>query len=224
MVKISFIIFFLLAGLGGGYAQRLHVPDSILFSGVVVQADERKVLPNVTCRYGDGKATLSDGEGRFHLTTARGDTVLFTYVGLKPCRVVIPDTLFEPEYMVGVFLTPDTIQLSEAIILQRFGNSRRQLWINARNNMTGILRQAYTPVEEMNAEMNQRMMIEEYARGIEMKGHVDVRAGVGTQSLEAFRLLRLQKKLRDEKQWLNYNEVDLLKKLYYLEKKENKDN
>lgn len=224
MVKISFIIFLLLAGLRGGYAQRLHVPDTISFSGVVFQAGEGNVLPNVTCRYGAGKGTLSDEEGRFHLKTFRGDTVLFTFVGLKPCQVVIPDTLYDSEYMLGIFLTPDTIQLSEALILQRFGNSRQQQLINARNNMTGILRQAYSPVQEMNAEMNQRMMIEEYARGIEMKGHVDVRAGIGTQSLEAFRLLRLQRKLRDEKQWLNYNEVDLLKKLYYLEKKENGDN
>lgn len=224
MVKISFIIFFLSWGWCCLYGQRLNVADTIVFSGVVINTDDHQTLPNVTCRFGKGKATLSDEEGRFHLKTSRGDTVCFTYVGFKPCRVVIPDTLFEQEYMVGVFMSPDTLMLSEALILRRFRAVSKQNMLNARNNMSNILQQAYAPVKEMDAEMNQRMMIEEYARSVEMRGHVDVRAGVGTESLSALRLLKLQKKLKEQKHWLNYEEVDLLKKLYYLEKKENGNN
>ena len=55
---------------------------------------------------------------------------------------------------------------------------QRQNLINARNNMTGILKQAYAPVDYMDADMNQRMMLNEYARSVEMKGHVDVGIGV----------------------------------------------
>ena len=50
----------------------------------------------------------------------------------------MPDTLLEDRYMMGVFLSPDTLQLSEALILRRWGEVQRQNLINARNNMTGI--------------------------------------------------------------------------------------
>ncbi len=89
--------------------------------------------------------------------------------------------------------------------------------------MTGILKQAYAPVREMDAKMNQQRMINEYARSVEMKGHVDVKAGIGTESLVAYRRLKVWKRIREEREWLNPGEVDLLKKLYYSKKKENPD-
>jgi len=67
--------------------------------------------------------------------------------------------------------------------------------------------------------MNQRMMIEEYARSVEMKGHVDVGFGIGTQSLEAWRMLRMQKRIREQESRLEPEELDLLKKIYYSEKR-----
>lgn len=219
MGKISFSLFILLALCQSVFAQMTLLPDSLTFSGVVFDAESSTTLPDVTCRYGKG-GTLSDSEGCFHILVRRGDTVRFSYVGFKMATVVIPDTLTGNEYLLGVFMTPDTLQLSEVLILRRWRESHRQNLINARNNMTGILKQAYTPVKEMDADMNQQMMINDYARSVEMRGHVDVKAGVGTQSLEAFRKLRLQKRIKEEKILLNPGEIDLLKKLYYLEKKE----
>ena len=80
------------------------------------------------------------------------------------------------------------------------------------------MQRAYDPTRPMDADMNQRMMIEEYAREVEMKGHVDVGFGVGTHSLDALRLLRLQKKQKENREYLLPMEVDLLKRIYYLEK------
>ena len=136
----------------------------------------------------------------------------------------MPDTLLEDRYMMGVFLSPDTLQLSEALILRRWGEVQRQNLINARNNMTGILKQAYAPVDYMDADMNQRMMLNEYARSVEMKVHVDVGIGVGTQSVDAYKMLRMRRRVKNQKEWLNPNEIDLLKKIYYLKKKEKQDN
>lgn len=224
MVKISFIIFLLALFTLPLLGQRVVVSDSVLFSGVVFNTEDSQTLPNVTCRYGKDKATLSDELGCFVLKIGRKDTVRFTYVGYKPLTVVVPDTLIEDQYMIGIFMSPDTLQLSEVLILRRWGEVQKQNLINAHNNMIGIMKQAYAPVKEMDANMNQRMMLNEYARGIEMKGHVDVRAGVGTQSIEAYKMLRMKRRVRNQKEWLNPNEVDLLKKLYYLEKKEKQDN
>ena len=162
--------------------------------------------------------------GCFVLKIGRKDTVRFTFVGYKPCTVVMPDTLLEDRYMMGVFLSPDTLQLSEALIFRRWGEVQRQNLINAGNNMTGILKQAYAPVDYMDADMNQRMMLNEYARSVEMKGHVDVGIGVGTQSVDAYKMLRMRRRVKNQKEWLNPNEIDLLKKIYYLKKKEKQDN
>lgn len=224
MVRISRILFLVLLWCGNLQGQVRPVPDSIVFSGIVINQVSSLPLSDVTCRYGSKWGTISDETGRFCIQTVRGDTIRFTHVGFKPYVVVIPDSLLEREYMLGVFMSPDTLHLTEALILKRWKPSSRENWVNARNNMSGILRQAYAPVDEMDAGMNQRMMIEDYARSIEMKGHVDVKAGVGTQSLDAYRLLRMQKRLKEDKVWLNYGEIDLLKKLYYIKKKENADN
>lgn len=225
MVRISFVVFLWVCGWGYAAGQRLHDPGRILFSGVVLQADEGKPLPHVTCRYGEGRAALSDEEGRFRFAAGRGDTVLFTFVGMKACRVVIPDTLSGQEYMVGVFMYPDTILLSEALIVRRFVDNRGMLGY-ARSNMERILMQAFTPVEEMDAGKNQQMMIEDFARSTRMKGMVDVRFSIGTQSWDIYRLMRLgkQSRARESKQELDDLEVDLLKKLYCLKKKQNPDN
>ncbi|MEG0795623.1 MAG: hypothetical protein RR397_03810 [Odoribacter sp.] len=220
MVKISFTIILLCWVCGGLFGQMTIVSDSITLSGVVIHTEDLQTLPNVTCRYGHQKAMLSDENGRFVLNTFRGDTVRFTYVGLKPFVMIIPDSLIDKEYMVGIFMSPDTLMLSEVLIISRLGQDKKQNTINARNNMSGILQQALSPVREMDADMNQRRMIHEYARRVEMKGHVEVGAGIGTQSLEAYKLLRIQKKMKDEKARLNEEEIDLLKKLYYVEKRE----
>ena len=159
MVKINFIVLFFIFLSPIVCAQRVVVSDSVVFSGVVFDTQDSQTLPNVTCRYGECKATISDQMGCFVLKIGRKDTVRFTFVGYKPCTVVMPDTLLEDRYMMGVFLSPDTLQLSEALILRRWGEVQRQNLINARNNMTGILKQAYAPVDYMDADMNQRMML-----------------------------------------------------------------
>lgn len=224
MVKTSFIIFILSFFYFTGFGQIITASDSITFSGIVINTSTNEGLADVHCRYGQTKGVVSDSAGFFRLKTHRGDSVLFTYVGYKPCRVVIPDSLYERDYILGVFMTPDTLLLSEALIIRRGQNSWWQNRVNLRNNMAGILQQAMAPVDHMDADMNQRMMINEYARSIEMKGHVDVGFGVGTQSLDAFRLSRLREKLRGKNNRLNPDEINLLKKLYYLEKRKKADN
>ena len=194
-------------------------PDSIVFSGVIIHSETERGLSQVHCRYGGDKVVVSASDGSFRLKTHRGDIVTFTHVGFKSCSVTIPDTLFQKEYLLGVFMSPDTTVLAEVLILRREQADWRQNMMAVQKNMSGILKHALAPVDEMDAEMNQRMMINQYARSVEMKGHVDVGLGVGTQSLDVYHLLRSRKRLeKQEKSWLSIGEIDLLKKVYYLEK------
>lgn len=217
---IGLIVLLLSWSMAGVDGQVLERPDTLLFSGVVMDADSSRPLSDVVCRYGGLRGTLSDEDGCFRIRTVRGDSVLFTYVGYRPCVVVVPDSLRDGEYIIGIFMSRDTLLLSEAVVVRRWGAVRRQNLVNARNNMAGILRQAYSSTPEMDAGMNQRMIINEYARSVEMKGHVDVRLGVGTESLEAYNRLRWSKRVGEKREWLDYGEIDLLKKLYYTEKRE----
>lgn len=223
MVKISLVVLVLFLFFLPGHGQVITASDSIVFSGVVIDASTSEGLADVHCRYGKG-GCVSDAEGFFRLSTRRGDSVTFTYVGFQSCVVVVPDSLYEREYILGVFMSPDTLLLPEAVIVRRGQDAWRQNMIALRNNMSGILQQAFAPTKDMDAGMNQRMMLDNYARSIEMKGLVDVRFGVGTQSLDAVRLLKLRKKLEGRKEWLNPEEVDMLKKIYYIEKREKPDN
>lgn len=224
IIEISLVVFLCLLLESVCCAQIILKSDSIVFSGVVVNVQTNENLPNVHCRYGKSQGILSDTEGAFRLVTQRGDSVVFSYVGFKPCVIVIPDTLYESEYLLGVFMTPDTLLLPEVLIIGKRRESWRRDRIALQNNMSGILSKALTPVAEMDADMNQRMMLNEYARAVEMKGHVDVGFGVGTQSIDAYRLLRLRERLNKKKSWLNPEEIDLLKKIYYSEKNRKANN
>ena len=216
---ISFLLLLLISWDKVCSGQIIARPDSVFFSGVIIHTETERGLSQVHCRYGDGKVTVSASDGSFRLKTYRGDTVTFTHVGFKSCRVIIPDTLFQKEYLLGVFMSPDTTLLAEVLILKREQTEWRQNMMAVQKNMSGVLKHALAPVEEMDADMNQRMMINQYARSVEMKGHVDVGLGVGTQSLNMYHLLRLRKRLEhQEKSWLSVGEIDLLKKIYYLEK------
>ncbi len=76
MVKINFIVLFFIFLSPIVCAQRVVVSDSVVFSGVVFDTQDSQTLPNVTCRYGEGKATISDQMGCFVLKIGRKDTAL----------------------------------------------------------------------------------------------------------------------------------------------------
>ena len=71
-----------------------------------------------------------------------------------------------------------------------------------------------TPDEEAIRQQRADFMREKVALGI----------GVGTQSVDAYKMLRMRRRVKNQKEWLNPNEIDLLKKIYYLKKKEKQDN
>ncbi|MDE6450847.1 MAG: carboxypeptidase-like regulatory domain-containing protein [Odoribacter sp.] len=223
MVRINFTILIFSLFFSTGFGQIITVSDSVVFSGIVINTLTDEGLADVHCRYAKTKGCVSDENGFFRLSVQRGDSVVFTYVGFRPCVVVIPDSLYEREYVLGVFMSPDTLLLSEALILRRRQDVWQQNMVHLRNNMSGILQQAFAPVKEMDAAQNQRMMVDNYARSIEMKGHVDVRFGVGTQALDVWQLSKVRKKLNGRIEWRNPEEVDMLKKIYYLEKRKKID-
>ncbi|MGL5682428.1 MAG: carboxypeptidase-like regulatory domain-containing protein [Marinifilaceae bacterium] len=196
--------------------QQITVPDSVSLIGVIFDKETLSPLSQVSCYYGE-QVVASDNKGRFYLRVHKHDTISFTHIGYSKSQYIIPDSLRNNEYTIGIFLSQDTILLAEVVVMERYLPKNSELLQNARNNMRGVTYSAFFP-KEMDANMNQRMGIEQFATSIEMKGHVKVGLSVGTHSVAAYQLLRLKNKLEGEQFKLSEMEIDVLKRLYNKEK------
>ena len=224
MKEFSLLFFFIFFCLGvQGQSQD---KGNVFVTGVVCDRDSIRPLPEAIFRLGKEVRGV-DKQGRFSLSVQVGDTLRFSHIGYVPMQVVIPDSLRENDFLLGVFMVRDTVLLSEVLILPRFFTGKYQpnaMLLNARNNFNQALHAASRPVEKMDQEMNRSMMLEDFARKVEMKGLVDVKLGVGTQSLSALKGLKRARRQAERGKVIEVKEIDLLKKIFYIEKREKSDN
>lgn len=218
---IFFFIFFCLVVQGQSQDKA-----NVFVTGVICDRDSVRPLPEAVFRLGKEVRGV-DKQGRFSLSVQVGDTLRFSHIGYAPIEVVISDSLKENDFLLGVFMVRDTVLLSEVLILPRFlveGYQSNAFLLNAQNNLNQAMHAAAKPVKVMDQEMNRRMVIDDFARKVEMKGMVDVKLGVGTQSLAAFRGLMRTRRQAEKGKVINVEEIDLLKKIFYIEKREKSDN
>lgn len=218
MKRIEFLVLLMWVLWSGGMTAQVVSHEPIRFSGVVMNSETTEPVPAVNCRKGE-VVSSTDQLGRFSLNTQAGDTIFFTHVGMQPYQVVVPDTLNGGEYILAVFMASDTLLLPEVIVVHRFAQQSRQYKINARNNMAGVRREAFSPELSMTPQQNQRRILDEFAASTN-KGHVDVKLGVGLESYRMLQEMLKAKKVRDEAPaLLNREEIDLLRMLFSLERK-----
>ena len=218
-IKVMFLLLALGLGCGRSAGQET-VRREVAIAGMVCDRDSLFSLPGATCRSGES-IEGTDEQGRFFLTAGVGDTLRFSHVGYVPVEMVVADSLEREDYLLGVFMSRDTVMLSEVLVVPRFLEREVRLnpvLQNAYQNLNGALRAASRPVEKMDSEMNQRMQIEEFARRVEMKGMVDVRFGVGLYSFQALKALKASRE-RGRGGLATPRELDLLKRVFNAEKK-----
>ena len=212
MKEFSLLFFFIFFCLGvQGQSQD---KGNVFVTGVVCDRDSIRPLPEAIFRLGKEVRGV-DKQGRFSLSVQVGDTLRFSHIGYVPMQVVIPDSLRENDFLLGVFMVRDTVLLSEVLILPRFltGDYKSNAFLmNAQNNLNQAIHAASKPVKAMDQEMNRRMMIEDFARKVEMKGMVDVKLGIGTQSITALQGLMRARRQAERGKVINIEEIDLLKK------------
>lgn len=220
-----FLLFFFFYGINSVNGQ-VENQDKLFVTGVVCDRDSVFPLRDAICRW-EGTYRGMDREGRFAFEVKLGDTLIFSHVGYVPVKVVVSDTLTQKDYLLGIFMTRDTILLAEVVVIPRYllkdykPDVRME---NALYNEKGIVAGAFSPVTKMDREMNQKMQIEKFAYTVENKGHVDVGFGVGVQSIRMIRKLHISRELSERYRPIRQNEVDLLKKIFYVEKKEKRAN
>ena len=196
-VKLFILISFLSLTAGGIFAQYQHktVSDSIRLSGMVFDKDSLEVLPYAKYSFEDNDYTTNEN-GEFYLWAHDGDVIKFSYLGYKDTYVQIHDSLHQRNYIVGVFMTKDTVELSEVIVIPRYQQllldakymplQVNPAYQNASKNVKQATRTALaSSPERMDAEANQQMVIQEQTMKTVYKTQVppDMIFGIHTDRL-----------------------------------------
>jgi len=111
-MKKLFTIFFILIT-GFLYSQ---TSEQIYFSGTIKDYN-KKVLPYVNIVIKNKhKGTISDEKGYFAFFVNKTDTIIFSSIGYKKSRYIIPDTIPDNYLSLNVYLKQDTIKLKQTDI------------------------------------------------------------------------------------------------------------
>ncbi|MCW3787156.1 hypothetical protein [Plebeiibacterium sediminum] len=183
--------------------------DSLLFRGVVMEGDSLFSLPYAKYKVNDDKGFMSNEEGQFSFWAKSGDIVQFSYVGFKPLYVQIHDSLANDNYLMGIFLSRDTIELSEVVILPQNispeAYARNMPLLSdasetvAQHNVDMSTYQAITqPVTEWDAEMNQKNFLQARSNDVAYRTQIQPNQMVGVSTVSAKQAIE-RSKLRNLK-------------------------
>ncbi|MCU0460790.1 MAG: hypothetical protein MUF36_02055 [Bacteroidales bacterium] len=99
----------------------------ILFHGIIFDAGTESPLPHSQIFINRVFASISDAEGKFAFYVNRHDTVIFRTLGYSPALMLINDTLNGREFLAGIFLHPDTVNIPEVVIVPRIASLKSDL-------------------------------------------------------------------------------------------------
>lgn len=203
--------------------------DSLRISGVVLDSDSLIALPFSQFNIESNKYS-SDSEGQFSFWARKGETITFSHLGFKDTYIEIKDSLDLTNYLLGVFLTRDTFEISEIIVVPRYENLAAKarnmpLLITpaeayATNNIKASTTQALTQAPlRMDAEMNQKMILREQTWGTVYKTQIppDRTIGISSENLGSMSIFVTPNKEKIKAsiaQPLNRNELDLIIRIY----------
>ncbi|SMO75264.1 hypothetical protein SAMN06265379_106185 [Saccharicrinis carchari] len=197
--------------------------DSLLFRGVILEGDSLFSLPYAKYIVNNKFGYTANEAGQFSFWAKPGDMVHFSYVGFKPLYLQLNDTLSNSNYLMGVFLSRDTIELSEVIIIPQFINpnavARNMPMLSttdevvAQNNVAMSTYQAKTqPVTTWDAEMNQKNFIQSRSNDIAYQTQVQPSQMVGVSNTAILKQIDRAKlrKMKPARPYITQNEWEQL--------------
>ncbi len=184
MKKILFLLTVVVFAATTSFGQ-IILKDSIRFSGVVMDKDSLTPLPYCTFVISKSLSGISNEKGRFVFWANRKDTVDFSYIGYKSSRFVVSDTLQLKEYLIGIFLAIDTLNLQQVVILPRSNPKLLEYQLkqtmidknyqNAANNLNLANYQAKTQTtfnEKWDANDNQKNVAQQQQNSAYYRGQM----------------------------------------------------
>lgn len=117
----------------------------ILFQGKVFDAATLLPLTDTKLTVNSRFMSVSKTDGSFAVYLNIHDTLELSRIGYRPARVVISDTLIGKQYVAGIFMNSDTLDIGEVVIVPRNSSLRSEIIYsrsrttpeieNARNNV-----------------------------------------------------------------------------------------
>jgi hypothetical protein len=226
---LAFILFLSIGFFQDLNAQSL-LPDSIHFTGIVYNSDSLQVISDVHVQL-NKKGTQTGINGQFALWLNKGDSLNFSHVSYKNNMWIVPDTIINPDMLLGIFLSKDTSQLAEVIVYPRLPELESlmtkqvredQELRNAKNNLQILSYQArHNPVTGWDAEMNTDSKLRAYEMNASYNGLLSPDEMVPITAIVPLAIaLIVQKYSIDNKEKFKVSplEEELIKSLYQRQK------
>lgn len=99
----------------------------IFFHGLVMDAGTFSPIGNSQISINRVFSSVSGNDGSFSFYVRRSDTVVFNSLGYKPTTLFISDTLSGKEFLAGVYMNSDTLNIGEVIIVPRFSSLKSEI-------------------------------------------------------------------------------------------------
>jgi hypothetical protein len=148
------------------------IKNKIFITGAVYDSETKEPLSNAQFNIHKSEIFTTFSKGKFSLYGNPGDTISYRYLGYKEMKVVIPDTLKQLEYLMGVFMPKDTILIPEIVIFPRIESypsivtdvkDNAEMINQAQINVNKATVQGLTTnVGAYNADMNAKMTLRNY--------------------------------------------------------------
>ncbi|EON78804.1 hypothetical protein ADIS_0701 [Lunatimonas lonarensis] len=113
------VIFFVLVGfVPGAYAQDAPQRKIVQLSGVILNSDSTVAIPGVNIYVPrKGRGTSSNRYGYFSMPVVAGDSVVFSFIGLKRQSLKIPENIEDDKVSYILTMVEDEYALSEIEVM-----------------------------------------------------------------------------------------------------------
>jgi len=200
--------------------------NKIFITGAVYDSETKEPLTNAHFSVQKSGNFSTQTSGKFSLFGMPGDTISYNYLGYNELRVIIPDTLKEVEYLMGVFMPKDTFLIPEIIIFPRIENypsivsevkvDERMINQAQKNVNKGVYQGLTQPVKKYDADMNAKNTMRGYEMKAQYKGLLitpENSAGLSTSNYQTHYLQFGSPLIRANKityEMIRQNEIELL--------------
>ena len=199
--KVLVILLILMSFADNSKGQDLSpkVTKSVFITGITYDSKTLEPLSNANFKVNNINSFVTNENGRFSFFGSPNDTIVFTFMGYQPTRLIIPDTLKSEEYVIGVFMHEQAIKLAEIIILPRMISTsimiipvktdQKTMDIAQNHANDAVVKGLTQPIKVYDADMNAKKAMRTNQMRSEYKGMLvspENSFGVSTQSYKTY--------------------------------------
>lgn len=165
--------------------------DSLVFTGQVFDQETGNPVEDALFTIGT-HSYATDKLSKFRFKALKGDSVIFSHLGYKDLLLLVSDSLNSKEFLAGVFLTKQTYELSEVLVVPRAFQAKTLVATNpvsdadmasASKNVKRSAKLGLLPQETWDATENQKYVISKHTTKLRYKTQVPPNMVTGVSSV-----------------------------------------